>query len=607
MVGNYYYKTIREIKDIKYGIRVKLNGELSVPNKNTVPNAFNYRKYLNNKGINFTININSIEVINDKVSFVNRVRNWLCSWVDDFDTTGYVKGFVLGIKDNIDENEYNMYQNIGVTHLFAISGMHISVVVVVLNRLFKRFHDKVRYLIIDVILLLYGSILYFPASLKRTIWFFIVNGFNKMFGLKLGSIRVLFLVVFCLVLFDFKIIYDIGFIYSVVTVGGILFSNDYIKSDKKIISCFKLSLIAFLFSLPITLYNFYSINLLSVFFNMFYVLFVRSVIYPFSLIVIIVPKLYILFQLLVNIMVWFSNIFDDIDLFIFYLDFNFFEVLLFYLILLLFIYYRKMMYFVFLMFLLFVDLIIPYFDNNAYVYFFDVGQGDSSLIVKPYRKEIIMIDTGGVRNRKVSDSVISFMKSKGIKKIDYLILSHGDFDHMGDAVNVMNSIKIDKVLFNSDGYNELESAFIDSLIDKEINYSNVIDISGVSSLNDEFYDNENDDSSVLLFNLYGYKFLFTGDAGAEVEKDLIKKYNLNKIDVLKVGHHGSKSSSSKKFIDEIKPSYSIISVGKNNRYGHPNNNVLDNLENSKIYRTDQDGSIMFKIKNDKLQIETCPP
>ena len=98
-----------------------------------------------------------------------------------------------------------------------------------------------------------------------------------------------------------------------------------------------------------------------------------------------------------------------------------------------------------------------------------------------------------------------------------------------------------------------------------------------------------------------------GDAGVEVEEDLIEKYNLQDIDVLKVGHHGSKTSSSIEFINEINPKYSIISVGKNNRYGHPNKEVLNNLYNSKIYRTDQDGSIMFKIKNNKLKIKTCSP
>lgn len=98
-----------------------------------------------------------------------------------------------------------------------------------------------------------------------------------------------------------------------------------------------------------------------------------------------------------------------------------------------------------------------------------------------------------------------------------------------------------------------------------------------------------------------------GDASIKVEKNLITNYDLSDVDVLKVGHHGSKSSSSKEFIDEINPKYSIISVGKNNRYGHPNDSVLDNLDNSKIYRTDKDGSIMFKINNNKLQTETCPP
>ncbi len=119
--------------------------------------------------------------------------------------------------------------------------------------------------------------------------------------------------------------------------------------------------------------------------------------------------------------------------------------------------------------------------------------------------------------------------------------------------------------------------------------------------------NENDNSCVIYTELNNHKFLFMGDAGIEVEEDLIEKYNLYDIDALKVGHHGSKTSSSKEFINEINPKYLIISVGKNNRYGHPNSNVLENLDNSKIYRTDDDGSIMFKIKHNKLQIETCSP
>ena len=96
-----------------------------------------------------------------------------------------------------------------------------------------------------------------------------------------------------------------------------------------------------------------------------------------------------------------------------------------------------------------------------------------------------------------------------------------------------------------------------------------------------------------------------GDVTMKVENNIIENYKLNNIDVLKVGHHGSKTSSSKKFIESINPKYSIISVGKNNKYGHPNKETLENLKNSKIYRTDKNGGIMFNLKNNKLKIKTC--
>ena len=183
---------------------------------------------------------------------------------------------------------------------------------------------------------------------------------------------------------------------------------------------------------------------------------------------------------------------------------------------------------------------------------------------------------------------------------------------MGEAINLVENFKVEKVIFNCSGFNELEQELIQVLDKKKIPYYSCIkelniDDNKLYFLNNKDYGNENDNSSVIYTELNNHKFLFMGDAGVEVEEDLIKKYNLPDIDVLKVGHHGSRTSSSKSFINEINPKYSIISVGKNNRYGHPNDSVLNNLNDSKIYRTDQDGSIMFKIKNNKLRIETCSP
>ena len=181
---------------------------------------------------------------------------------------------------------------------------------------------------------------------------------------------------------------------------------------------------------------------------------------------------------------------------------------------------------------------------------------------------------------------------------------------MGEAINLVNNFKVEKVIFNCGPYNDLEQELIKALNKKKIKYYSCIkelniDKNKLYFLQTKEYDNENDNSNVIYTELNGYKFIFMGDASVTTEKEILDKYNLPDIDILKVGHHGSKTSSSKEFIDEIKPKYSIISVGKKNRYGHPNKEVLDNLYNSKVYRTDEDGSIMFKIKNNKLKIDTC--
>ena len=248
--------------------------------------------------------------------------------------------------------------------------------------------------------------------------------------------------------------------------------------------------------------------------------------------------------------------------------------------------------------------------------FLDVGQGDSILISYPHNQLNILIDTGGSYYSQnysiVQSKTIPYLKSQGITKIDYLIISHGDYDHIGEATNLINKFKVDKVIFNNDDYNEIEKELINVLNNKNIKYYQNIQeittkINKLYILNNQLYDNENDNSNVIYFSYNKFKMLLMGDAGVEVEEDLLKKYSINNINVLKVGHHGSKTSTSKKFIENINPQFAVISVGKNNRYGHPNNEVLDYLSRSKIYRTDVDGSIIFKINKNKIIINTCEP
>ena len=181
---------------------------------------------------------------------------------------------------------------------------------------------------------------------------------------------------------------------------------------------------------------------------------------------------------------------------------------------------------------------------------------------------------------------------------------HGDADHCGNSKSLIDSFNVKKVYLNKGKINNCEKKANGNIL-----YEDYLKIDNVEvhSLNNGNYNDENSLSMVLLLLIDNYKILLMGDSPKNVEEQIIKKNNLNNIDLLKVGHRGSNTSSSKNFIGHIKPKYSIISVGENNKFGHPNKEVLNNLNNSKIYRTDQDGSIMFKIKKNKLRIETYSP
>ena len=166
------------------------------------------------------------------------------------------------------------------------------------------------------------------------------------------------------------------------------------------------------------------------------------------------------------------------------------------------------------------------------------------------------------------------------------------------------------VIFNRGDRSSLEEEDIGILDDRGIRYDTFgdkISVHGVYLyfLNDKIFDNENDNSNVIYFEYLKYKFLFMGDASSNVEDYVMSKYNLSDITFFKVGHHGSKTSSSKDFIDCITPKISLISLGRGNIYGHPNEEVLENLNNSKIYRTDLDGSINIKINKIKVRVRTA--
>ena len=607
---NKYRITLYKEINLELGDKVGVNGKFNTPDNNTVFNGFNYRKYLLSKGIKMISNNPSIELISKNNNILYTLKNKMIKHSNKYNSKAYIKAFVLGKKDDIDIMED--YRKLGISHLFSVSGMHASLFLCVLNFLLKKV--KLKNIFIFMFLLLLNFLTGFTESLLRCTLFIVLSFINKKYYLKLKNIHILILTLIILLFYRPYFIYSIGFCFSFIITFYIILFSKYIKNNNYFVKLFKVSLICFLSSISLIIYSFYNINLLTILFNMIFVPIISLFIFPLSIITFLIPQLDNIYLFLINILEYFINILSSIDVFCVVVSKpNIFILILYYLFLYLSIKINKKFIIVFVLIFI-LNLNSKYFIRNTSVTFLDVNQGDSAVIILPKGKTIL-IDTGGryfSNSSIIKTKLMPFLNSKGINNINVTVLTHGDYDHMGEAVNLVNNFKVNKVIFNCGSYNDLEKELIKVLDKKKIKYYSCIkelnvDKNKLYFLQTKEYDNENDNSNVIYTELNGYKFLFMGDASVITEKEILSKYNLPDIDVLKVGHHGSKTSSSKEFINEINPKYSIISVGKNNRYGHPNKEVLETINESKIYRTDIDGSIMFKIKNNKLKIETCSP
>ena len=601
-------------KNLKLGDYIKIIGSFSVPKNNNIHNMFNYKKYLYYKHIYLIFNIDKVIKIKDNTNIFYCLKNSVLKHISKYKSSNYLKTFILGYKEDIPEDMIYTYRNNGVSHLFSISGMHISIFSLILLFIFKKLKlvDIYSYLLTDFFLIIYLFISNFSPSIIRAIVFFSLLSFNKLLHLNIKTFNILVITLMFVLIINPYYIYDVGFIYSFLITFFLVKYKNLLRGSyfRKL---FKISFLSFLVSFPITIYYYYEINFLSIIFNVIFVPYISFIVFPLALLTFIFPFLDNIFLFFINILESLSLNLNSIDYFKYIFGKpNLLFIVLYYLLLIIYLNTeRKKILIIIIIYFIFLYNINNIFSKD-YLMIFDVKQGDSILIHLDNKN--ILIDTGGIisydnkRNFKIEKTIIPYLKSEAIRKIDYLILSHGDYDHMGEAINLVNSFKVEKVIFNCGPYNDLERELIKVLDKKNIKYYSCISrIDDLYFLNTKEYDNENDNSNVIYTELNGYKFMFMGDASTTTEEEILDKYNLPNIDVLKVGHHGSKTSSGKEFINEINPKYSVISVGKNNRYGHPNKEVLDNLEDSKIYRTDQDGSIMFKIKNNKLKIETCAP
>lgn len=627
--ATYYIKSLEEKEylsnNLKLDSTLSIKGSLEKPSNNTVPYMFNYKKYLYNNKIYYLLNIESFNIEKTTNNIFYKIKNLAFNHANKFKSKEYIYAFVLGSTSYIDNDVLSTYRENGISHLFALSGLHVSIFSAFLIFILKKLKvpELTRYILVFIFLLLFSFITNFSPSILRATLLFFFLGINKVFYLNIRTINILYLVYILLTLINPFIIYNVSFILSFTAAFYLILSNDLTKSNNYFIGLLKISLISTLGTLPISIYYFGSINLIGFILNLIFVPYVSFIVFPFTLITFIVPKLYFILNILTSILESISMFTNKLKLIVYFPKVSIYFIIVYSILFILFIKTKKKKHIIFLIIITIFIKIKPYLNSDILVYYIDVGQGDSILLSSSNRKENILIDTGGKisyekekweerKTKNIADNTITFLRKLGINKLDYLIITHGDNDHSGDAEYLVENFKVNKVILNCGSYNNLEKRLIKVLNKNNIKYSSCIknlniDKYKLKFLNTKEYDNENDNTNVIYTNLNNYKFLFMGDAGINKEEDIINKYDIKNIDFLKVGHHGSNTSSSKDFIDKIKPRYSIISVGKNNRYGHPKEEVLSTLKSSKIYRTDKDGTIEVRIKGSGYKIKTYSP
>ncbi|ATH92466.1 competence protein ComE [Bacillus glycinifermentans] len=635
-----------------------MKGELKTPKKETVPGTFDYKEYLRQQGIHWNFTVQSIESCKSGgglMPFLLKIRKAGLAFIEKNvpeSSAGIVQALTFGDRFLIEQEVLDGYQTLGIIHLLAISGLHIGIISAAFFYILLRIgmtRECAKWSLIIMLpvaaVLTGGSPSVLRAAFMTDIY--LVSSLCKN---RLRSAQVISIAFLVLLLYSPYMLFQAGFQLSfAASFVFILSKKILVKSKRQAARLLLSSFAAQLGSLPILLFHFQEFSFLSVLMNLFFIPFYVLAVMPLSFAGLsalwIAPPLGELAIGVLDALLRWSHVVvktvSSVDFFTFSAVQPDVLQLLFYLAAICFLFismekeatFQRLIIPVCLLACAFLfHAAAPYLTSEGEVTMLDVGQGDSIYVSAPGQNGHVLIDTGGIvsfntekwRKRKnefsLGDRVLMpFLASKGVKKLDALILTHADQDHIGEAEVLIRKHKV-KQLIVPIGYaaEPADEKLLRFAAERGVNVRTakrgdrlkigdlVFDVLSPETADGS---SKNNGSLVLWMEAGGFSWLLTGDLEKQGEREIIEAYPDLKADILKVGHHGSKGSTGEELIKQIGPEIALISAGENNRYGHPHEEVLEVLKRHqvKVFRTDRDGAVQYLFKRGDGTFLLHPP
>ncbi|MGE7666551.1 DNA internalization-related competence protein ComEC/Rec2 [Ureibacillus composti] len=628
-----------------------VEGVVVEPSKPPHKYAFSMENYLKGKGAKGILEISNWSFVKTKTSFSQRISSHRYKLIKHIESTfphtlaAEAQALLIGYQEQVDLETTRAYQILGITHLFAISGLHIAIVSFMFFQGLLRLHVRreIATIVLIVILPIYAILAGGTPSVWRSV-LMVELVLLIRYKSRLTVDDALCVSFICFVLLEPWSIYQVGFQLSYLATAALIFSSHIInRFSSWIVQSFFITFVCQLLVYPLLLYHFYEVSISSFIVNIPFVPLFSFIILPLNILLLVLtflpgPFASIMFGLYEPCRFFITKLIEVLQSLpyqlwnpgkpsLILLTIAFVGIFItFYLLDIRDKWYKVV-----------ISLLLPILClhcsgkvfNELKISFINVGQGDSILIELPFQKEVVLIDSGGLLRFQQEgwkmtyppyevgrQIVVPYLKGKGINVIDKLIITHADADHVEGAEEILKEIKVDEIHISPGSFKkEIMDDLITEAVKRQIpikeqlslNHWKVQNVTFQYVWPDETEYEGNNDSLVLYIKKGHFDALFTGDLEKEGEYELITKLpELKNIDLLKAGHHGSKTSSTEEFIKQLSPSLTIFSAGENNRYGHPSEEVVERfnqLELSSLV-TGEVGTIEIKVEEEQLKLET---